>query len=141
MGAQDQNLAQRKAVARVRFPPGAFWAGSSAWLEHLAFKQAKAKTPRGRGFKSPPVRYTQHKMPKTIKIQDHILVPKHVLLTKEEAQVLWQKYNITPSQMPMISGKDPAIKNLNAETGDVIKIIRNSPTEKEALFYRVVKAD
>ncbi len=80
-------------------------------------------------------------MPKTIKIQDHVLVPKHVLLTKEEAQALFSKYNITPLQMPMISSKDPAIKDLNAEVGDVIKIFRNSPTEKDAVFYRIVKAD
>ncbi len=80
-------------------------------------------------------------MPKTIKIQDHCLVPKHTLLTKEEAQALFSKYNITSSQMPMISAKDPAIKELNAEVGDVIKIIRDSPTERDAVFYRVVKAD
>ncbi len=80
-------------------------------------------------------------MPKTIKIQDHVLVPKHVLLTKEEAQALFSKYNITPAQMPMISIKDPAIKDLNGEVGDVIKILRNSPTEKDAVFYRIVKAD
>ena len=41
----------------------------------------------------------------------------------------------------MISAKDPAIKELNAEVGDVIKIIRDSPTERDAVFYRVVKAD
>ena len=80
-------------------------------------------------------------MPKTIKIQDHILVPKHVLLTKEEAQALFVKYNITPSQMPMIFAKDPAIKDLNAEVGDIIKILRNSPTENDAVFYRIVKSD
>ncbi|MBI1972777.1 DNA-directed RNA polymerase subunit H [Candidatus Woesearchaeota archaeon] len=80
-------------------------------------------------------------MPKTIKTQDHCLVPKHILLTKEEAQALFQKYNITPSQMPMISVKDQAIKNLHIEVGDVIKIIRNSPTEKDAVFYRIVRAD
>lgn len=80
-------------------------------------------------------------MPKTIKIQDHVLVPKHILLTKEEAQELFTKYNITPSQMPMISAKDPAIKDINAEVGDIIKILRNSPTEREAIFYRIVKAD
>lgn len=80
-------------------------------------------------------------MPKTIKIQDHCLVPKHVLLTKEEAQSLFSKYNITPSQMPMISAKDPAIKDINPEVGDVIKIVRDSPTEKDAVFYRIVKAD
>lgn len=80
-------------------------------------------------------------MPKTIKIQDHILVPKHVLLTKEEAQALFSKYNITPAQMPMISAKDPSIKDINAEVGDVIKILRDSQTEKDAVFYRIVKAD
>ena len=43
--------------------------------------------------------------------------------------------------MPMISIKDPAIKELNPEIGDVVKIVRDSPTEKDAVFYRIVKAD
>ena len=79
-------------------------------------------------------------MASNTKVQDHILVPQHILLTKEEAQALCAHYNITLAQMPSISSKDPAIKDLNSEAGDVIKIIRESPTERDAVFYRVVKA-
>ena len=41
-------------------------------------------------------------------------------------------------ELPKISKKDPAIKELNVKVRDVIKIIRKSPTAGEAVFYRGV---
>ena len=77
-------------------------------------------------------------MTKEVKMQGHILVPKHVLLTKEEVTQLFVKYNISAKQMPQISVKDPAIQDLNAEPGDVIKITRESETESQAIFFRII---
>ena len=74
----------------------------------------------------------------TINIFDHILVPKHILLTPEETINLLKKYNITPNQLPKISSKDPAIKLLNAKKGDVIKILRKSETAGISEFYRII---
>ena len=76
-------------------------------------------------------------MSKDLDITKHILVPKHVKLSKEEVKELLEKYNISLKQLPTIFVKDPAIKNLNPEIGEVIKIIRKDD-RGEAMYYRVV---
>ena len=71
-------------------------------------------------------------------IQHHIFVPHHELLTEEESEKLLTTYNISRRQMPTISPKDPAIKHLNAQPGNIIKITRDSQTQGKAFFYRTV---
>ena len=71
-------------------------------------------------------------------ITKHSLVPKHVKLSEEEKQELLKKHSLNLSQLPMILFSDAAIQNLKPEVGDVIKIIRDSPTDVESVFYRVV---
>ncbi|MBS3175450.1 DNA-directed RNA polymerase subunit H [Candidatus Woesearchaeota archaeon] len=71
-------------------------------------------------------------------ITEHFLVPEHIKLTEEEKTILLNKYNITIKQLPMIDIKDPALKDLNPKVGEVIKIVRWSPTSKTTEFYRVV---
>ncbi|MFH0875177.1 MAG: DNA-directed RNA polymerase subunit H [archaeon] len=71
-------------------------------------------------------------------ITKHILVPKHVLLSKKDTADLLDKYKITVNELPRISITDPAIKALKAELNDVIKITRKSPTSGETVFYRRV---
>jgi len=75
---------------------------------------------------------------KKIDVTEHILVPKHVLLTEKEKEQILQKYNVSLLELPKIKKKDPAIAHLNVKTGDVIKVIRKSATAGEALFYRSV---
>ena len=72
------------------------------------------------------------------KVQEHSLVPKHTKLEKEKAEKILNKYNITKSQLPKISRKDPAIKSLDIKMGDIIKITRDSRTAGQSMFYRVV---
>lgn len=74
-------------------------------------------------------------------ITKHSFVPKHVKLTEGEVGELLKTYNITLKQLPKISSKDPAIKEIETKKGDVFKIIRNSTTNKEAVFYRIVAYD
>ncbi len=74
-------------------------------------------------------------------IEDHNLVPKHIKLDKEKADKLLQKYNVGKIQLPRISRKDPAIKGLDAKVGDIIKIVRNSPTAGKSAYYRVVAGE
>ena len=69
---------------------------------------------------------------------DHLLVPKHILLTEEEEKELLTKFNITKKQMPLILVTDPAIRKLNPKIGNIIKIIRKSQTASNALYYRAV---
>ena len=42
---------------------------------------------------------------------------------------------------PRIPKKDSAIKDLNVKTWDVIKIVRQSPTAGESIFYRCVTSE
>ena len=71
-------------------------------------------------------------------IEKHIFVPKHIKLAKEEAEEVLTQFNISRKQLPRILKKDPAIANLNVKPGDIIKIIRDSKTTNEAVFYRRV---
>jgi len=71
-------------------------------------------------------------------ITKHDFVPKHVLLTENEKEDVLKKYNILLRQLPRILLTDPVAKILNAKIGDVIKIIRKSPTAGETVYYRVV---
>jgi DNA-directed RNA polymerase subunit H len=86
---------------------------------------------------------TKKKTEKTdnIDISGHELVPKHTLLTKEEAQSVLDKYNIKPYQLPYIKRADPAIRHLNVQAGDVVMVVRRSPTAGEAIVYRYVTSD
>ena len=74
-------------------------------------------------------------------ISKHVLVPKHEVLTEEEAEKVLKKYNITKSQLPKILISDPMVKKIGAKVGDIIKITRKSPTAGESIFYRVVVSE
>ncbi|RLG59325.1 MAG: DNA-directed RNA polymerase subunit H [Candidatus Hydrothermarchaeota archaeon] len=74
-------------------------------------------------------------------ISKHVLVPKHEVLTEEEAEKVLKKYNITKSQLPKILISDPMVKKIGAKVGDIIKITRESPTAGESIFYRVVVSE
>jgi DNA-directed RNA polymerase subunit H len=77
-------------------------------------------------------------MPKEFDIQNHVLVPKHEVLSKEEAEALLKNFKITPHQLPLIKSSDPVVKVLGANPGDIIKITRKSPTAGKAVVYRHV---
>lgn len=65
-------------------------------------------------------------------------MPKHILINENERDELLKKYGITLNNLPRIISNDPAIKELNAKPGDVIKIVRTSMTAGESIYYRVV---
>ena len=62
----------------------------------------------------------------------HILQPKHMKLSSDEAGKVLDEYNIALAQLPKISKKDPALPE-GCETGDVVKISRT-----DEVYYRVV---
>ena len=74
----------------------------------------------------------------TFNISEHFLVPNHVKLTEEEKKALLEKYNISINQLPEMFASDPAIAPLNAQVGEVIDVVRKSPTTGETHFCRVV---
>ena len=65
-------------------------------------------------------------------------MPVHEKLTEEEKKKVFQRLNVSMSQMPAIFPTDPAIENLDVKPGDLIKITRNSPTAIKSVYYRVV---
>lgn len=66
----------------------------------------------------------------------HVLQPKHIKLKPEEAKILLAKLNVTPSQLPKIKKRDPALPE-DAKVGDIIKIERETESGK-VLYYRIV---
>ena len=77
-------------------------------------------------------------MLKKLNIAKHELVSKHVILNEKEKEELLKKYNITLRQLPRILSSDPIIKSLEGKVGDVVKIIRDSSTAGESVYFRVV---
>ena len=69
---------------------------------------------------------------------EHILIPEHRKLSKEEAEEILKKYNISKKQLPKILKKDKAIEHLDPKNGDIIEIKRESPTAGKSFFYRKV---
>ena len=78
------------------------------------------------------------KMEQELKIEKHEFVPEHIKLTEEESEELLKKLNLSRKQLPKIMKEDPAVEKLDVKKGDIIKIIRKSPTIGEAEFYRAV---
>jgi DNA-directed RNA polymerase subunit H len=74
------------------------------------------------------------------RILQHEYVPEHRLLSMEEAAALLRKLGVKPWQLPKISVNDPVAKALGAKPGDIIEIVRRSPTGGRAVYYRFVVA-
>ncbi len=49
-----------------------------------------------------------------------------------------EKYHIKPDQLPRIMANDPAVISAGAKPGQIVRIIRKSPTAKYATAYRLV---
>jgi DNA-directed RNA polymerase subunit H len=71
-------------------------------------------------------------------VKDHELVPEHILLSPEESEEVLKKYGVDSAQLPKIHVNDPVAKEIGANVGDIMKIIRKSPTAKHSIFYRLV---
>ena len=69
-------------------------------------------------------------------VPDHIYVPKHEIISKQEAEEIIKKYNCKPTELPLIFVNDPAILGLGVKPGDMIKI-----TRKVQLLVRVSITD
>ena len=77
-------------------------------------------------------------MAKNIDITKHLLVPKHALASDAEKKHITDELKLTGKELPKILKTDPAILDLKAKDGDIIKITRQSATAGEILFYRRV---
>ncbi|MCY0874067.1 MAG: DNA-directed RNA polymerase subunit H [Acidianus infernus] len=68
----------------------------------------------------------------------HSLVPKHEVLSIEEAYKVLKALGVSPEQLPWIKASDPVVKAIGAKPGDIIKITRKSQTVGETVIYRYV---
>ncbi len=69
---------------------------------------------------------------------DHDFVSKHEILTPEERKKILEEYKVQPYQLPRIKASDPAIIAVGANPGDIVKVIRKSPTAGKYVAYRYV---
>lgn len=72
-------------------------------------------------------------------ILKHTLVPKHIIINENEVNEMKEKYNIIDihNQIPQISRFDPVSIAIGLRPGKLCKIIRNSPTSINSIFYRI----
>jgi len=73
-----------------------------------------------------------------VSIAKHVLTPHHSKLSDKDKKDLLERYNISFTQIPKILSVDAALTGLDVKQGDIIKIVRKSPTAGEAVFYRGV---
>lgn len=73
-----------------------------------------------------------------IDISQYKYTPKHILLTQEQKNQVYDEYNIPFNKYPKIFITDPMAKYYNARIGDLIKIIRPSSVSGYAVYYRYV---
>ena len=59
-------------------------------------------------------------------------------VTEKERNEVLNKYKITPDQLPKIINTDPVAISIDAQPGQIVKIVRKSHTAKEAVAYRLV---
>ncbi|MFB6283214.1 MAG: DNA-directed RNA polymerase subunit H [Halobacteria archaeon] len=73
-----------------------------------------------------------------VDVTKHEMVPEHVVLDEDEIEEVTERYDIDKTDLPKISRVDSPVKQLDADTGDVVKIIRESLTTDEAVTYRII---
>jgi len=68
----------------------------------------------------------------------HGLLPKHSKVSQKERDALLEQFQVRPQDLPKILKTDAAIAHLDCAEGDIIKIVRESKTAGESVFYRTV---
>jgi DNA-directed RNA polymerase subunit H (RpoH/RPB5) len=71
-------------------------------------------------------------------VSKHVLVPKHIVISDQEeiAQIVRQFNLRNKLQFPIILKTDPMARYLNLKNGQMVKIIRTSPTAGISEYYR-----
>lgn len=96
------------------------------------FTQAAKTHARRRGIELIPRLFP------SFNIFEHVFVPKHEIVSAEEREKLLSEYRVQPYQLPRLNASDPAAKAIDAKPGDIVRIIRDSPTAGKYTSYRYV---
>jgi len=68
----------------------------------------------------------------------HVLVPRHEVLSKEESEKVLKELGVKAWQLPRIAQDDPAIRGIDTEVGQLVRITRKSELMGEYVVYRLV---
>lgn len=72
----------------------------------------------------------------------HIDVPKHELLSPEDASAILIGMKVTPTQVPIIKITDPIVRYYNWPVGGLVRIYRNDDyiniLAPQSIFYRII---
>lgn len=71
-------------------------------------------------------------------VRDHKAVPEHRKLDEDEVDEVLDEFGADKDELPKIQRTDAALKQMDAEVGDVIEIRRESPTAGKTTYYRTV---
>tara|TARA_Y100000385_G_C13064416_1_gene626000 strand:+ start:1075 stop:1683 length:609 start_codon:yes stop_codon:yes gene_type:complete len=69
-------------------------------------------------------------------ITKHSYVPKHELLSVDQANNIMTNYSIKKSQFPIILKTDPVARYYDFKSGQLIKVYRSSTATGESITYR-----
>lgn len=75
---------------------------------------------------------------KKFNVLEHELVPPHEIVPPEESAKILRQLGVAPYQLPWIRVTDPVARAIGAKPGDIIRILRKSPTAGETIAYRYV---
>ncbi|WP_129114510.1 DNA-directed RNA polymerase subunit H [Halegenticoccus tardaugens] len=74
-----------------------------------------------------------------VDVSQHTLVPEHTVLDDPaRVEEVLEEYNVSKTNLPKIKKSDPALRDTDAEPGDIVKIVRDSRTTDRAVVYRLV---
>ena len=74
-----------------------------------------------------------------IDIQEHMLVPKHEIMTEDEIADEFSDVEYDFKDLPKIKVNDPVAKSIGAEPGNILRITRESQTAGVFVTYRIVE--
>lgn len=70
-------------------------------------------------------------------VLNHNMVPHHEVVPEEERAAVFARFGAKEDQFPKILASDPGARACSARPGDVIRVVRDSPTAGEAVAYRL----
>lgn len=73
-----------------------------------------------------------------LRVSEHIYVPKHEIVAEDQVPAILKKCNAKLEQFPYVLVSDPVVKEIGGRPGDLVRIMRKSPTAGEIVYYRFV---